>query len=49
MNHKKLFMRFVRQPAEEQGNALVHAFLEHDDEAAEIVCKYDICPCMADR
>lgn len=42
MNHKKLFMRFVRQPAEEQGNALVHAFLEHDDEAAEIVCKYDI-------
>ena len=42
MNHKKLFTRFVMQPASEQERTLIQAFLENDDEGATIVCKYDI-------
>lgn len=42
MNYKKLFTRFVRQPASDQESTLVRTFLEKDDEAAVIICKYDI-------
>lgn len=42
MDYKKLFTRFVMQPTSEQESALVYAFLERDEEAAAIVCQYDI-------